>query len=117
MIDAADHGFPLGGQSGKDQRDRGAQIGRHHPRAFQPLDARHSGRATVNVNPRTHAHQFGRMHEAVFKDLFFQHRNPVGGAQKRHHLRLKIGGKTGEGFGDDIHRAHPVAAPLDLQAA
>ena len=39
VIDAVDHGLALGGERGDDERHRGAQIGRHHRRALEPLDA------------------------------------------------------------------------------
>src|ERR1700674_5798707 len=37
MIDPVDHGLALGGERRDAQRERGAQIGRHHGRAGEPL--------------------------------------------------------------------------------
>src|SRR3712207_8912783 len=41
MVDPVDLGLALGGESGEDQAHRGAQVGRHHFRADQPLDPAH----------------------------------------------------------------------------
>jgi hypothetical protein len=43
-------------------------------------------------------------------------RCPLGGAQQRHHLRLQIGGKAGEGFGRHIDGAHAAVLAADLEA-
>jgi hypothetical protein len=115
MIDAVDHRLALGRKPGEDQADAGAQVGGHDRRALQRLDPRHPGGAALDVDPRAHAGQFGRMHEAILEDPLLQHALPVGQRQQRHHLRLKVGGKAREGFGDDMQRPHPAVAPFHRQ--
>src|SRR5215471_14438170 len=39
VIDAVDHGLALGRERRDDERHRRAQVGRHHGRALEPLDA------------------------------------------------------------------------------
>ena len=39
VVDAVDDGFAVGDQPGQDQRRRSAQVGRHHRRAAELLDA------------------------------------------------------------------------------
>src|SRR6266567_156028 len=68
VIDAVDDGFPFCRKRGNDERDRGAQIGRHHRRALErahPLD----GRAfAVELNMRAEPHQLLYVHETVLED-------------------------------------------------
>ena len=68
VIDAVDHRFAFGRQRGDHQRDRGAQIGRHHRRAAQLLDALDDRRVAVEPDVRAEPRQFLHVHEAVLED-------------------------------------------------
>ena len=105
VVDAGDPGLALGGEAGEDQADAGAQVGRHHRRALELLDAGHGGGAAVHLDPRAHAHQLGRVHEAVLEDALLEVADPVGEREQRHHLRLQVGREAGEGGGRHVDGA------------
>src|SRR5690348_11007216 len=68
VVDAVDHGLALGRKAGDDQRDRRAQIGRHHGRAPQPFDAFDRRGFAVKVNARPEPGELLHVHEAVLED-------------------------------------------------
>ena len=57
VIDAVDHRLAFGSESGDDQRHRGAQVGRHHRRALQAVDALDGGGLPVELNARAETAQ------------------------------------------------------------
>ena len=116
MIDTRYTCFTLSRQTGKDQRYRCPQIRRHDRRALELFDAGHCRSAALNIDAGPHAHQFRRMHEPVFKDLFFQNGRTRGRAKQRHHLRLQIGRKAGERRRRHINRADVAVFALHGQA-
>ncbi len=67
MINAVDHGFALGRQTGDHQRNRRAQVGCHDLCALQALDAFDGRGLAGKRNPCPETRQFLHMHEAVFK--------------------------------------------------
>jgi hypothetical protein len=78
MVDAVDHGLAFRGEAGDDQRDRGAQIGRHHRRAAQlgvPSTSRFRRRAVIFAR---RAGQLLHMHEAVLEDRLGDARGALG---------------------------------------
>src|SRR6185312_2093879 len=68
VIDAADHGFALGGKPGDDQRDRSAQVRSHDLRTSQSLDAGHHGRVALEIDAGAEPRKLLHMHEAVLED-------------------------------------------------
>ena len=69
----------------------------------------------MHLDLRAHADQFGGVHKAVFKDFLFEGGGAFGGAEKRHHLRLKVGREAGERLGRDIDSFYMVGAAFDLE--
>ena len=61
-------GLALGDQAGDHQARRGAQVGRHHRRALQPLDALHHRGIAFEPDVGAQALQLERVHEAVLED-------------------------------------------------
>ena len=61
---------PSGDQSGENQTDGRAQIGRHDFRAMQALDAAHQRRRTLQRDIRPKPPELGHMHEAAFVNRF-----------------------------------------------
>ncbi|CAG4927213.1 unnamed protein product, partial [Acidocella sp. C78] len=112
VIDAVDDGLALRGEAGEHQRERGAQVGRHHRRAGQRRHAAHDRRRAMHVDARAHAVEFGHVHEAVLEDRLGDHRGALGHRHQRHELRLHVGHETGEGLGHRIGAMQPVA-PAD----
>ena len=91
MVDAVDQCLPFGDQTGDNQRGRGAQIGGHDGRPFQPLDAAHDGVVAFDLNIGAQAHQFVDVHETVFEDRFTNGGHAVGNAVDGHELGLHVG--------------------------
>ena len=83
MIDAVDHGLALGRERGDHQRHRGAQIGRHHRRALQALDALDGRGLAVEMDAGAEPRQFLHMHEAVFENRFGDARGAAWRASSR----------------------------------
>src|SRR5579862_2709077 len=67
VIDAVDDGLAFGGERGDDERHRGAQIGRHHRRAFERLDTFDGGAFAIKLDARAEPRQLLHVHEAVLE--------------------------------------------------
>src|SRR5574343_58493 len=91
VVNAVDQRFALGDQGGDDQRSRGAQVGGHHRRAFQAIDAADDGVVALDLDVGPEAHQFVDVHEAVFENRFADGRHAIGNAVDGHELRLHVG--------------------------
>src|SRR5262245_27672807 len=50
VIDAVDHGLTFRREAGDDQRHRSAQVGRHHGRALEAVDAFDGGGLAIEVD-------------------------------------------------------------------
>ena len=59
----------------------------------------------MHLDPRAHARELGRVHEAVLEDMLLEVADAVGEREQRHHLRLQVGREAGEGGGRHVHRA------------
>ena len=103
MIDPIDHSLAFGRQTGQNQRHRSPQIGRHHRSPLEPIDPRHAGHATLDLDICAHTHKFGRVHETVFKNCLLQHTFAICGTHQGHELRLQVGGVSGEWCGCNIN--------------
>src|ERR1700730_17500469 len=68
VVDAIDDRLPLRREAGDDQRNRGAQVGRHHRRAAQPLDAADNGGVAIELDMRAEASKLLHVHETVLED-------------------------------------------------
>ncbi len=68
VVDAVDHGFAAGREAGDDQRDRGAQISRHHLRALEGGNTGDGGGLAFDADVGAEAGELGDMHEAVLED-------------------------------------------------
>src|SRR5690606_23886581 len=77
VVDAVDGGFALSGETGDDERDRGAQIGGHHLRALEQGDAGDGCDLAVDVDVGTETSELGDVHEPVFEDGFADLRDTV----------------------------------------
>ena len=86
----------------------GAQVGRHHRRALQPLDALHHRGVALESDVGAQALQLEHVHEAVLEDGLGDQRGAVGDACERHELRLHVGGEAGVGRGAHADRAAAV---------
>src|SRR5450830_638909 len=91
VVDALDHGFPLGHQPGDHQAGGGPQIGRHHRGAVELRHAFDYRRVSGDLDVGAHALQLERVHEAVLENGFGQYRRAARDAVERHELRLHIG--------------------------
>ncbi len=110
MVDPAQHRLAGRGQPGQDQREGGAQVGRHHLRARERRHAADDRRRAVHVDPGTHPVELGDVHEAVLEDGLGHHRGTLGDREQRHELRLHVGGKARIGLGHDVDAAKRTAA-------
>ena len=81
----------LGDQAGDHQARRRAQVGRHHGRARELVDALHDRDVAVDLDLRAQAHQLVDVHEAVLEDRLGDRRRAVGDAVEHHELRLHVG--------------------------
>src|ERR1700739_1627651 len=68
VIDAVDHGLAFGRERGDDERDRRAQVGRHHGRALEALEPLDGRGLAVEMDAGTEPRQLLHVHEAVFED-------------------------------------------------
>ena len=116
MIDAVDHGLAFGGERGDHQRHRGAQIGRHHRRAVEALDAFDGRGLTIEMDVGAEPRQFLHVHETVLEDGLGDVRGSLGARHQRHQLRLQVGGKSGKRRGGDIDGINPGAVAGDADA-
>ena len=74
MVDPVDDGFTFGNKAGQNQGKRSSQVGCHDLGAVQLFDAADNCRSmAVNIDVGAHPHQFGNVHEAVFKNGFGNH--------------------------------------------
>src|ERR1700739_1617351 len=84
VIDAVDHGLALGRERGDDEGDRRAQVGRHHRRALEPLDALDgrglAGEGDGGAEPRQLLH----VHEAVLENGLGDARGAARARHQRH---------------------------------
>ena len=103
----------IGGKPADDQRDRGAQVRRHHRRALQPLRALHQRDVAVEPDVRSQPRQFLHMHEAVLEDGLADPGAALGDAVDGHELRLHVGREGGVLAGAEAHGAR---AALGLHA-
>src|SRR6185369_12465160 len=55
VVNAVDHRLTLGGEAGDDEARRSPQVGGHHGRALQPLDAAHHGAISLDGDVRPQA--------------------------------------------------------------
>jgi hypothetical protein len=90
-------------QAGDDQARRGAQVGRHHGRALQPVHALHHRGVAVDADVGAEALQLDRVHEAVLEDGLADHRHALGDRVERHELRLHVGREGRIGRGAQAH--------------
>ena len=97
----------LGDERGDDQPRRRAQVGRHHGRARELVDALHDRDAAVDVDLRAQAQQLVDVHEAVLEDRLGDRRRAVGDAVERHQLRLHVGRERRVLAGANADRARP----------
>ena len=116
VIDAADHGFALGGKAGDDQRDRSTQIRSHDLRPSQPLDAGDHGSVALEVDAGTEPRKLLHMHEAVLEDRLAYRRGALRHAHQRDELRLEIGGEAWEGLGIDSNRTKAATVTRNAEA-
>src|SRR4051794_22269257 len=116
VIDAADHGFALGGKPGDDQRDRSAQIRRHDLRTSQPLDAGHHGSVAPEIDAGAEPRKLLHMHEAVLEDRLAYGRGALRHAHQRDELRLQVSREPWEGLGVDGDRAKAATVPRNAEA-
>src|SRR5580698_1560429 len=65
VIDAIDDGLPFRRKAGDHERNRGAQVGRHHGRAAQAFDAADHGRVAVELDLSAEASELLHVHEPV----------------------------------------------------
>ena len=104
VIDAIDRRLALGASAGDHQRDRGAQIRRHHRRAAQPVDAVDDRRIALELDMGAEARQLLHVHEAILENGLGDARRAPRARHQRHELRLQIGRETRERRGRDIDR-------------
>src|SRR5271163_2787631 len=90
MVNAIDDRLPLGRQAGDNQRDGGAQIGRHHRRAAQALDAADDGGVAFELDMGAKARELLHVHESVLEDGLLDARDALRAGHQRHELRLQI---------------------------
>ena len=102
MVDAVDGGFSVGNERGKDETDRGAQIGRHHLRAMQTVDAAHQRRRALQRDVGAKPPKLGNVHEAALEHGLADHRRAGRDGHQGHELRLQVGWKSGVGLGCDV---------------
>src|SRR5262245_66565152 len=88
VVNPADRRFPLGGETGDDERDRGPQIRRHDRRALEPAHPRDEGRVALELDAGAEPRQFLHTHEAVLEDCLAQLRCARGGAHQSDELSL-----------------------------
>ena len=70
MVDAVDGRFAFGDQGGEDQAHRCAQVGGHHLRAMQPLDAAHQRRRALQRDVGAEPPKLGHVHESALEHGF-----------------------------------------------
>src|SRR6516164_816792 len=68
MVDAIDDRFPFRREARDDQRNRGAQVGRHHRRAAQALDAPDNRRVAFELDASAETRELLNVHETVLED-------------------------------------------------
>src|SRR5262249_39087179 len=78
MVDAVDHGLALGGETGDDQRHRGAEVGRHHLGAPEPVDAGDGGDLAIEMDVSAEPGELLHVHEAILEDGLADLRDAVG---------------------------------------
>src|SRR5271154_7598931 len=68
MVDAIDDRLPLRDKAGDDKRNRSAQIGRHHRRAAQALDAADHGRVALELDVCAETGKLLHVHKTVLEN-------------------------------------------------
>src|SRR3984885_9400629 len=68
VIDAIDDRLPFRRKAGDDERNRGAQVGRHHWRAAQAFNAADHGRVAVELDVRAETGELLHVHETILED-------------------------------------------------
>src|SRR5436190_21427349 len=81
MIDTADHGLPLRGKPGDDERHRGPQVRGHDLRTAQARDAGDKGSVALEIDAGAKTRELLHMHEAVLEDGLAHLRGAVSRAQ------------------------------------
>src|SRR5258708_3076595 len=105
VIDAIDDRLPFRRNTRDDERNRGAQVGRHHRRAAQALDAADYGRVALELDLRAEAGELLHVHETVLEDRLLDARDALRAGHQRHELRLQVGRESRERRRRDIDRA------------
>src|SRR5262249_14852232 len=70
VVDAVKDRFPIRYQRGDDQRCGGAKIRALNCGSAERRVSNNSGATAFDFDVRTHARQFLRVHEAIFKNIF-----------------------------------------------
>src|SRR6266508_6860165 len=94
VIDTADHGLPLRGEPGDDERHRGPQVGGHDLRATQAVNAGDEGGVALEIDAGAKTRELLHMHEAVLEDGLAHLRGAVGRAHQGDELGLQVGGEA-----------------------
>ena len=102
VIDAINDGLAIGNKSSEYQRSRGTQIAGEYGGSGKRGLAANNRAASFDLDVRSHAHEFLRMHEAILENVFGDDRGAFGLSSQRHVLRLHIGGEARIFFGRDI---------------
>src|SRR5215469_4417993 len=71
VVHAVENRFAVCYKGRQDQRSGGTEIGAHYSGSGERRRTADGSRTTIDLNVRTHAHEFLHMHEAVFEDVLF----------------------------------------------
>ena len=78
VVDTIHHCLTFGGQGSDNQRYGSAEVGRHHGRAMETIDAFNRGSLAVEVYMRTETNEFLHVHETVLEDGLSDARGSLG---------------------------------------
>src|ERR1700722_9395534 len=99
VVDAIDDRLPFRRKAGDNERNRGAQVGRHHWRAAQAFDAADHGRVAVELDVSAEASELLDVHETVLENGLLDARDTFRACHQRHELRLQVGREPRERCG------------------
>src|SRR5207249_11959402 len=113
---AIDHSDAVGNQPCDYQRCASTEIGSNDGGAAQTTFSRYNRSRAVDANVRAHTHQFARVHEPVFENVFGNDRSPNSLGHQGHVLRLHVGREPWILLGDYVSSSNVFGA-ADRQAA
>ena len=117
VIDAVDFRGSVGNEASKNEGSTCAKVARHDGCAAESLDAVDLDGSAFEGDVRSHAFQFGNMHEALWENGFCDRASSGADAEDRAHLGLHVCGVARIGFGDEVHWASvAIAGERDLVA-